>query len=51
MVGDHDYDIQAAKAIGAMAIRASWHRFGPPEFCSLSDQHFKSVDEMMQWVR
>lgn len=51
MVGDHDYDVQAAKAVGATAIRASWHRFGSPEFCSISDQHFRSVDEMLNWVR
>lgn len=51
MVGDHDYDVQAAKAVGATAIRASWHRYGPPEYCALSDQHFKSVEEMLRWVR
>ena len=51
MVGDHDYDVQAAKAVGATAIRASWHRYEAPDFCSLSDHHFKSVDELLSWVR
>ena len=34
MVGDHDYDVKAAAAVGAYGIRASWHDFEPTEKCA-----------------
>lgn len=50
MVGDHDYDMEAAKKVGAKAIRVSWHGYNPPAFCRLADHHFRSVDELREWL-
>ena len=33
MVGDHDFDMLAAKKFGAYGIRASWHRYEPKLEC------------------
>jgi len=49
MIGDHDFDMHAAKAVGAKAIRASWHSHDSHGACSLSDHQFYKVDDFSSW--
>jgi len=49
MIGDHDFDMQAAKRVGAKAVRASWHSYDSPASCSLADHQFHKVEDFSQW--
>jgi len=50
VVGDHDYDMIAAKKAGAYAVRAAWHTYDPPARCDLADKHFTSVAAFTDWA-
>ncbi len=50
VVGDHDYDIQGAKAVGARSVRASWHNYWNIDRCMQADAQFYSVPEFATWV-
>lgn len=46
VVGDHEYDVQAAKAVGAYGIRACWHGFDPPTHCAYARELFRDVPSL-----
>jgi len=46
VVGDHEYDVQAAKAAGAYGIRACWHGFDPPANCAYAQEVFRDVPSL-----
>lgn len=48
VVGDHDFDVKAAKSTGAYAVRASWHRFDPPLTCTYADELFMNVVGLLE---
>jgi phosphoglycolate phosphatase len=50
MVGDHDNDMNAAKACGARAIRAQWHSPDPKTICTVSDYQFADVQDLLKWI-
>ena len=50
MIGDHEYDVQAAKTVGARAVRASWHGYWTFNPCSISDHQFHQFEEFSHWV-
>lgn len=50
MVGDHEHDVTAAKAVGARAVRASWHSYWNEPPCSTADAQFKTVPEFEAWA-
>jgi phosphoglycolate phosphatase-like HAD superfamily hydrolase len=37
MVGDHDFDMMAARTFGAYGIRASWHSYDPKLICDYAN--------------
>lgn len=52
MVGDHDNDMNAAKACGAMALRAQWlHTAEAKADCSISDWQFSEVHTLIDWIQ
>ena len=51
VVGDHLTDMEAAKAVGARAVRASWHSYWDIEQCKRADAQFFTVHEFTSWVR
>ena len=51
MVGDHVHDVTAAKAVGARAVRASWHSYWPIEKCAHSDVQFHEISDFEAWVK
>lgn len=50
MVGDHENDMNAARACGAIALRASWHNPEQVDTCTISNQQFHSIEVFQQWV-
>ena len=46
MIGDHDFDMIAAKRAGALAIRVNWHGFFPETNCEYSAMTMDSVDQL-----
>lgn len=50
MVGDHEHDVNAAKTVGARAVRASWHSYWDEAPCSSSDAQFRSIADFGQWA-
>lgn len=50
MVGDHDNDMQAAKAAGAKAIRGYWHDASLEANCALADHKFTKVQDLIRWL-
>ena len=50
MTGDHEYDVIAAKKIGARAVRASWHGAWDIELCSISDFQFHQIEDFREWM-
>jgi pyrophosphatase PpaX len=50
MVGDHEHDVTAAKAVGARAVRASWHPYWAEVACSMADAQFRSVADFEAWA-
>jgi len=51
MIGDHEHDVTAAKAVGVTAIRASWHSYWEVDRCRHADHQFHEMDHFAQWVR
>ncbi|MBI3554909.1 MAG: HAD hydrolase-like protein [Deltaproteobacteria bacterium] len=51
VVGDHEHDVQAAKSVGARAVRASWHSYWTVERCTQADAQFYTVPEFTAWVQ
>lgn len=51
MVGDHEYDVLAAKKAGARAIRASWHSYWSVEPCTQADFQFHQISAFSEWLR
>ena len=49
MVGDHDVDVQAAKATGVRGLRASWHRHLPKSQCGIADGVVTDVAHLSSW--
>lgn len=50
MVGDHSHDVEAAKAVGARAVRASWHGYWAMERCPHADAQFDDFADFERWV-
>lgn len=50
MVGDHEMDMHGAKAAGAKAVRASWHRHWKTNPCTVADHQFYDVPSFGKWV-
>lgn len=50
VVGDHEYDVAAARSIESRAIRASWHSYWPIKHCNHSHHQFFSVSEFQKWL-
>lgn len=50
MIGDHEHDMQAAKALGIKAVRASWHEHWQHESCTLADHQFYKHTDFHNWV-
>jgi HAD superfamily hydrolase (TIGR01549 family) len=48
MIGDHDFDMMAARSSGAMPIRANWHGFHPDMECDYSAMTIQSVDGLAE---
>lgn len=46
MIGDHDVDILAAKATGALPIRANWHGYMPGAECDFGALTIHSVQDL-----
>lgn len=38
VVGDHEFDVRAARTSGAYGIRACWHGFDKPESCNFAHE-------------
>lgn len=38
VVGDHEFDVRAARMSGAYGIRACWHQFYTPEHCNFAHE-------------
>lgn len=51
MVGDHEHDVSAAKAVGARAVRASWHGYWEQESCTIADHQFFKAKDFENWVQ
>jgi HAD superfamily hydrolase (TIGR01662 family) len=51
MVGDHDHDVEIAKATGARSVRVSWHSYWPVDPCRVADHHFHEVHDFARWVK
>jgi phosphoglycolate phosphatase len=51
MIGDHVYDVSAAKREGARAVRASWHGYWKVPDCEVADLQFFDVPSFVGWVR
>jgi phosphoglycolate phosphatase-like HAD superfamily hydrolase len=50
MVGDHDFDVMAAKTAGARGVRANWHAYWKPEPCAHSDFQFSQIEDFKKWI-
>jgi HAD superfamily hydrolase (TIGR01509 family) len=50
MVGDHEYDVSAARKIGVRAVRASWHSYWSEAPCSWADAQFGRVEDFGVWA-
>jgi HAD superfamily hydrolase (TIGR01509 family) len=50
LVGDHETDMLAAKALGIKAIRASWHSYWKSDSCAHADHQFYKVNDFRTWV-
>jgi HAD superfamily hydrolase (TIGR01549 family) len=50
MIGDHDVDVLAARAAGAMIIRANWHGFRVGQTCNLGSITAHSVAELADYL-
>ncbi|MEW6057046.1 MAG: HAD-IA family hydrolase, partial [Bdellovibrionota bacterium] len=51
MVGDHEHDVEAAKSVGAMAVRASWHSYWEIGKCQKADLQFYKASDFYSWVQ
>ena len=51
MVGDHEHDVLAAKAVGARAVRASWHSYWTVDACNIADHHFHDLNLFQEFMR
>ena len=51
MVGDHEYDVEAAKIMGVRSVRAGWHGYWKMDRCLRADHQFESVEAFCSWVR
>lgn len=49
VIGDHDFDIEAAKKIGATSVRANWHGHNLPKPNLAADLEFQSVPDFKSW--
>ena len=50
VVGDHEHDVSAARAVGATAIRASWHSYWEMEKCVRAHHQFYDVKDFAAWI-
>lgn len=50
MVGDHEHDVMGAKAVGARAVRASWHAYWQEEDCRAADAQFRRITDFGAWA-
>ena len=50
MVGDHDHDMMAARAVGSRAIRVSWNDHSAQEPCIHSEAQFYKVHDFSRWA-
>jgi HAD superfamily hydrolase (TIGR01549 family) len=50
MIGDHVYDVAAAKREGSRAVRASWHGYWNVPPCDVADLQFYDVKSFQSWV-
>ena len=51
MVGDHDHDMEAAKAMGVLSIRASWHTHWDHNICHHAHKQFYTTSDFQAWVK
>ena len=51
MIGDHDYDMAAATAFGAFAVRASWHGQWEDGECEKAARQFRDLDGFLAWIK
>jgi phosphoglycolate phosphatase len=50
MVGDHEFDVRAARSAGAYGIRANWHQYHPPVSCSYAHTMIDNVTALQRIV-
>ena len=48
VIGDHEFDVQAAKAVNAYGIRACWHNFMAPVACEYARELCNDISSLSQ---
>ena len=50
IIGDHDHDIEGARTVGAMAIRAMWGGASRQNL-QKADLEFSQIDQLIDWIK
>lgn len=50
MIGDHEHDVSAAKDVGAIGVRASWHGYWKMDACKTANHQFHEFSDFKNFV-